>query len=93
MGVSCSAFLKHLTDTKALIKRSKHTGWYTEVQLRVHIAYNRKTLSAPVVTGFPTHRWYFSSFFSKQFPNGNAGYSKVSKCNAITQGFALLVSL
>lgn len=63
VGVSCSVFLKHLTDTKALIRRSKHTIWYTEVQLRVHIAYNRKTLSAPMVTGLLAHRWHLSSFF------------------------------
>lgn len=64
VGVSCSVFLKHLTDTKALIRRSKHTIWYTEVQLRVHIAYNRKPLSAPMVTGLLAHRWHLSSFFS-----------------------------
>lgn len=62
-GFPVLSFLKHLTDTKALIKRSKRTSWYTEVQLRVHIAYNRKTPSAPMVTGFLAHRRYFSSFF------------------------------
>ena len=76
VAVSCSVFLKHLADTKALIKRSKRASWYTKVQLRVHIAYNRKTLSAPMVTGFLAHGWYFQAFLVNNFLMGTRAILK-----------------